>query len=954
MKFKIYTILIGILGISALAVAQPTLIEKVEAEEGKLLIPYEKYKLSNGLTVILHVDKSDPITHVDVTYHVGSSRETPGKSGFAHLFEHMLFQKSDHVAEDQYFKTLQEVGGRVNGNTEYDRTKYFETVPSNYLETALWLEADRMGFFLDAVTKESFEGQRKIVTNEKEQNQLNQPYGTVWEVKNQNMYPPEHPYSWPVIGYSDDLKRTTAEDLKNFYLRWYGPNNAVLTIAGDLDVPQTLKWVEKYFGGISQCPPVKKRMVPRVILPADKYVTIEDEIYLPLTLMSFPIAPQFHRDEAAIEVMSSIMGRGNNSIFYKNFVKTEKAVDATSAIVMQELSGEFIIQIVARPSESLEETEKLIRTTITEFETDVLNGAEIDEKIKIAKAVLKSETYDVMGSIQSKSQLLSEWEWKLGRKYNLQDWIDACEAVSKEDVMRVFNKYIKNKKAMIVNVVTRTPVEGEKEFVKQSFNPFADAKVPHDPQYDGLTYVKATDNFDRSVQPQPGAPKFAVIPESYTKTLPNDIKVIGTQTSEVPKVAFLISMKGRNLFEDGKTYQNGVASLTAELMNESTKNYTTEAISKELDKIGSEIYFWSDGESTNAFAVSMSDQVDKTLELLKEKLLNPAFTDEDFKRVKNQTLEGIKSDRTSPSSISSKAFRKIMYGNTPYGESASGTYNSIDKIKIDEVKSFYNSHYSADFASIVIVGDISESDAVAKVDFLKDWEKKNFSLPTFEKFPSYEGPQIMLIDKFGAQSIVTIGYMANKFDYKGTYFKSNVMNFALGGNFSSRININLRETNEFTYGARSSFRGGVVPGPFAVGTSVRTKATDSVVVEIMKEIKNYRENGITDEELKFTKSSLLLTDILNYETVRQKANFLARIIRYDLPVNYIAEQEEVIKGITKEEINALAREQLQMEKMVILIVGNGYVVKKPLEKLGYGKVKTIDAENINLKEFKVD
>ena len=939
------------MAISALSFGQATLVEKVDAEEGKLIIAYEKYKLPNGLTIILHEDHSDPIVHVDVTYHVGSSRETPGKSGFAHFFEHMLFQKSDHVEEDEFFNILQEVGGRVNGNTEYDRTKYFETVPSNYLETALWLEADRMGFFLDAVTKESFEGQRRTVKNEKEQNQLNQPYGTVWEVKNQNMYPSDHPYSWPVIGYTDDLDRSTEEDLKNFYLRWYGPNNSTLTIAGDIDKKQTLEWIEKYFGGINQCPPVKNRKVPRVILAEDKYVSIEDDIFLPLTLMSFPTVPQFHRDEAAIDILSSIMGRGNNSIFYQNFVKTEKAYDASSFNVKQELSGEFGIQVVSFPTSSLEETEKLIRSTIADFEKNVLMSSEVDEKIKIAKAVEVSETYDVMNSIQGKAESLSEWEWKLGRTYNLQDRIDAVNAVTKEDVIRVYNKYIKNKKAMIVTVVRHIPQPGEKEFVKESFNPNANLNVGSDPQYEGLVYNKAKDDFDRSVRPKPGEPKAAIIPKSYRTQLSNGLKVIGTQSSEVPKVAMLMSIKGGTLFEDGDDYQAGLAGLTAELMNESTVNYSTEEISKELDKLGSEVSFWVDDDVTYAFVYSMAENVDKTLELFNEKLMNPAFNEADFKRVKNQMLEGIKSERKVSASIANKAFRKILYGNTSLGNSA--TYSTVDKVSIDDVKEYYEKFYAPDLTSLVVVGDISQSDALAKIKFLESWGKKNVSIPSFEKFPTYEGPQIMLIDKLGAaQSVIAVGYLANKYDYNGDYFKSKIMNFSLGGNFSSRINLNLREDKNYTYGIRSVIQGAEYPGPFFVWASVRTKATDSALVEVMKEINLYREKGITPKELEFTKSSMLLSDILNYETNQQKANFLYEMIRYDLPENYIDEQEEIIKNITKEEIDAIAKDFLKTENMVILVVGNEYVVKKPLENMGYGKVKVLDAENIKLKEFK--
>ena len=951
MTIKTFCMSLVTLLFSALLMAQPTLIEKVELTEGKLLIPYEKYKLPNGLTIILHEDHSDPIVHVDVTYHVGSSRETPGKSGFAHFFEHMLFQKSDHVAEDEFFNILQEVGGRVNGNTEYDRTKYFETVPSNYLETALWLEADRMGFLLDSVTKTSFENQRKTVTNEKEQNQLNQPYGTVWEVKNQNMYPSDHPYSWPIIGYSDDLERSTEVDLRNFFLRWYGPNNSTLTVAGDIDKAKALEWIEKYFGGINPCPNVKNRMIPRVILAEDKYSQIEDEIFLPLTMMSFPTVPSFHKDEAAMDILSSIMGRGNNSIFYQNFVKTEKAIDASSFNVKQELSGEFNIQVVSFPQETLEETEKLIRSTISDFETNVLNGSDLSERIKTAKAVEISETYDVLGSIQSKAEALSEWEWMLGRTYNLQDRIDAIQSVTNEDVIRVYNKYIKNKKAMIVTVVPRTPVPGEKDFVKSSFNPNANVKVEDDPEYANLKYVKAVDSFDRSVRPKPGTPKPAIIPESYTSNLANGIKIIGTQTAEVPKVAVLLSMGGGGLFEDGSDFQKGVASLTAGLMNESTKNFTSEAISKELDKLGSEIYFWSDNDGSYAFAYGMATNIDKTMELLKEKLFNPAFKEEDFKRLKKQTLEGIQSERKVSASIANKAFRKILYGNNAIGESA--TYTTVDKVKLSDVQAYYDKYYAPDLTSVVIVGDLSQDMALAKVDFLKAWGKKNVTLPVIDKFPSYEGPQIMLIDKLGAaQSVIAVGFMANKFDYNGPYFKSRIMNFPLGGNFSSRINLNLREDKGYTYGVRSVIQGTEYPGPFFVWASVKTKATDSALVEVMNEIKNFRENGITKEELAFTKSSLLLSDILNYETTQQKANFLERIVRYNLPGNYIDEQEAIIKDITKEEVDAFAKDYLKMEKMVILVVGNSFVIKKPLEKMGYGKVKVLDADNIKLPEFK--
>ena len=309
--------------------AQPQLVEKVKGNPDSLILNYEKWKLPNGLTVVIHEDHSDPIVSVVITYHVGSSREEIGKSGFAHFFEHMMFEGSTNVGNKEHFRLVSEAGGAMNGNTERDRTNYYETVPSNYLETALWLEADRMGFLLDSVTKEKFEIQRATVKNEKAQNVENQPYAMAFvEVINQALYPSGHPYSWPVIGYVDDLNRVTVNDLKSFFLRWYGPNNAVLSIAGDVNPEETIKLVEKYFGGIQPCPDVPRMRAAVPILATDKYANYVDNTYFPMTIMTFPTVPLYHRDEPALDLLSQMIGSGNNSIFYKNFVKSEKAIQA--------------------------------------------------------------------------------------------------------------------------------------------------------------------------------------------------------------------------------------------------------------------------------------------------------------------------------------------------------------------------------------------------------------------------------------------------------------------------------------------------------------------------------------------------------------------------------------------------------------------------------------------------
>ncbi|MBT3417439.1 MAG: insulinase family protein, partial [Flavobacteriales bacterium] len=348
MKNKLLLALIFIsASVFAQEITEPTLIKNCGS--GELDISYQKWELPNGLTVLIHEDHSDPIVQVHVTYHVGSNRESAGKSGFAHFFEHMMFQGSENVPDEKHFKIVSDAGGDMNGNTTYDRTVYFQTVPSNYLETALWLESDRMGFLLDAVTSEKFENQRDAVTNEKFQNQINQPYGLSYEILGQNLYPPSHPYNWPVIGYVDDLERADLEDLKNFFLRWYGPNNAILTIAGDVNSAEVMKMVNKYFGTIKKGPNVRdlRPNIPR--LTQDIYCGYTDNIYLPMTQIVFPTVPNYHKDEAALDILSSLMGEGSNSVFYKNFVKSEKAIQVGVQHPCRELSGEFQFIVVSYP-----------------------------------------------------------------------------------------------------------------------------------------------------------------------------------------------------------------------------------------------------------------------------------------------------------------------------------------------------------------------------------------------------------------------------------------------------------------------------------------------------------------------------------------------------------------------------------------------------------------------------
>ena len=940
MKNRFLSTLLFMAVAATTAIAQTAkLVETVTKKGDELVIPYTKYVLPNGLILLIHEDHSDPIVHVDVTYHVGSNRESIGRSGFAHFFEHMMFQGSDHVADEQHIKTVSEAGGTMNGTTNSDRTNYFETVPSNQLEKMLWLEADRMGFLLDAVTQTKFEVQRATVKNERGQNYDNRPYGLISEKTASALFPFGHPYSWSTIGTLADLDRVDVSDLKRFFLRWYGPNNAVLTVSGDVKPADVVKLVEKYFGPIPAGPETKPMEKQVVTLDKDRYISYEDNVRFPMLLMTYGSVHNYHADEPALDVLADILGGSESSIFYQNFIKTGIAIQANVSNPCQELAGEFQIMVLPMPGHTLAEMEKMVRDALVEFEKRGVN----DEDLKKFKAKFEADAVNSLASVSGKGSMLASYQTFTGNANYGPKQLKAYMSVTKEDVMRVFNTYIKGKGAVILSVCPKGQLE-----LKAAEDNFTPPTTPEDykadlSQYNNLSYNKAKDTFDRNIAPAAGANPVVKVPAIYTNNLPNGVRIIGTKTDEIPSVTVQIIVKAGQIMEGLE--KAGLASLTADMLNESTLKHTTEQLADELNKLGSEIYISAGPENITITISSLTKNLDATLKLAEEKMFQPRFDTADFNRLQAQQLEGIANQATQATTIANNVYSALLYGTaSPFAIPVMGTEETVSKLTIDDVKAYYAKYFAPDFAQVVVVGNITQADALKKMPFLNTWAKKgNITLPTLPAAPAIEKTKIYFVNKDKApQSEVRIGYMGLPYDATGDYYKLGITNFVLGGAFNSRINLNLREAKGWTYGARSGFRGSRYAGPFTASGGIKGAATDSAIVEFMKELTNFADKGITAEELAFTRSSMGQADALKYETPGQKAGFLSRMLEYNLKPSYVDEQNAILSKITKADIDALAKKYLPYNKMVIVVVGNKAKVYEPLQKLGY-EIVELDA-----------
>ena len=912
------------------------------------------------MDVILHVDHSNPIAAVYIVYHVGSVREEKGRTGFAHLFEHLRFNESQNVPQGQWFKRLQGAGAtNVNGSTSNDRTNYYEVIPKNALEMALWMESDRMGFLLSKFSEKTFVTQQNVVQNEKRRSD-NSPYSQSGYIMSKLMYPESHPYNWTVIGSLDDLANAKLQDAVDFHNKYYGPSNATLVVAGDIDVAQTKKWIDKYFAEIASSPKPKELDKMPVKLAEPKRAYYEDNLAnAPMLTMSFPTVEEYSKDSYALQSLGRILAGSKKSAFYKVLVEEKKLAPAggggggfgrgggggfgggSSVSASQrsmEITGSFAISVRAFPTVKLADVEAAIKEAFARFEKEGFS----DQDVERQKAGQEFRFYSMNGSIFGKASTIGNYNMLKGTPDYMATDVKNMMGVTKDDVWRVYNKYIKGQNYVLLSMVPSgkgdqaasnstafiVPEESvEKAGTKKDVGIYNAAPIPS--------------KIDRSKEPEKGPDPTVTVPTIWTGKISNGIEMFGIKKSDLPLAEFSINMKGGMLLDPaGKT---GTGSLMARMMNEGTKSKTPIELREAIEDLGANVNISGGEESITLSGSCLSSKLSEVFALAKEILFEPRWDEKEFGLAKTQVIESLKRSENTPSAIASSVFDKLVYGSENLlAKPATGTQKTVEAITIDDLKAYYDQYLSPSAAKIMVLGDISKEDATKLFDGLKDWKAKEVKLPEI-KITDPAKPGVYFIDVPKAkQTVFNVGHIGPA-ESDPDFFKVTVMNFKLGGDFSSILNMILREAKSFTYGANSRFTANSHPGSFKATVDVQTNATFETAQILRDEITKYRQ-GISADDMNQVKSTLLKSNAGRFETLQQMGGMLSPIVTYALPFDYIKQREAFVQKLTLDEQKALAQKYLQPEKLVFVIVGDKETQFDKLKELGLGDPILLDKD----------
>lgn len=904
-------------------------------------IPFEKYQLDNGLTVILHQDKSDPIVAMATIVHVGSNREKAGRTGFAHFFEHMAFNDSENVPQGSNRKLIEELGGTRNGGTWTDGTMYYEVVPKDALEKLMWIDSDRLGFMINTVNDGALEREKQVVKNEKRQRVDNQAYGHTQHVILKNLYPEGHPYSWTVIGDLKDLQAATLQDVKEFYQEYYGPANATLVIAGDIDFDETKEMVQEWFGEIKSSEPVKDpEPIPVELKETKKLYHLDNFARVPEIRLTFPTIEQYQKDAYALDALGEILSQGKRAHLYKVIVEEQKLAPSVAAYnSSNEIAGTFTIRVRANAGVDLDEVKEAIDTALENFAKEGFS----DNDLKRIKARQETSFYNGISSVLSKAFQLGIYQEYAGDPAFIAKAIANIKSVTGDDVMRVYDQYIKDQNYVMTSFVPKDEpkliVNGsvKADVVEEQIVQGAEIEFDADAIAD---YEKTSTKHDRS-EPALGKSPTVSIPEISKSVSDNGLQILTMQHNELPIVSFVVRIDGGAWLESDDEY--GVASLLAQLMNEGTASKTPEELEDAIGLLGASIRFDANNDSISAVGTTLARNYQPTMELLSEMLLTPRFDEKEFARLKAKQLNNIKQSEASPFAVASRAFYSQIYGNEHRaGIPLEGTSDSIESIGLDDVKAFYNKALSPKNASMHVVGKITHEEVKSGINsLLSEWQGDNIALPQYAEPKSVASPKVFFVDIPDAkQSVIIVGKRGLKGDAPD-YYPFTVAQNRLGAGSSARLFQTLRIEKGYTYGAYTSISKARYIAPFMAYSQVRANVTLESLQIFKDLIANYDET-FTQQDLETTKNLLIKRSTREYETIENLLTMLNEVSKFDLPFDFVEKEQAQLESMTVEEAQQIYQKYADEQQMIYVIVGDAATQLERVKEFGYGDPIRLD------------
>lgn len=887
-------------------------------------IPYKKYVLENGLRLIVHEDHKAPIVAVNVWYHVGSKNEKPGKSGFAHLFEHLMFNGSENFNDD-YFQALEKIGGTdLNGTTNNDRTNYFQNVPVAALDQVLFLESDRMGHLLGAIDQAKLDEQRGVVQNEKRQGE-NQPYGRQWDLITKAMYPKGHPYSWTVIGEMEDLNAASLEDVHEWFKTYYGAANAVLVIAGDVNPEEIYKKVQKYFGDIAPGPSLTRPEVEIPVRTTDTRESYQDRVPEARIVQVWNTPEWGTREAVMLDLATDVLASGKNSRLYKKLVYEDQTASSASAFVWtKEISGNLITQVTVKPGQDVDAVEKTLNAIMEEF---IKNGPTQEELDRMRAQYFANfiKGMERIGGFGGKSDILAENEVYGGSPDYYKTVLKWINEATPEDIKKVAQKWLTRGK------------------YTQVCTPFPD-------------YKTTPSTVDRSKGlPEMGQPAAAKFPDLQKATLKNGMKVVLAKREGVPTV-------GMNMVFDAghsadKADKAGAATLAMGMMDEGTKDKSTLEISEQLQILGASLGTGADADASYVTMNTLKPTLDASLDLYADVILNPAFPKDEFDRQKNQRLAQIQREKSNPVSMAFRVVPKILYGEGhPYSLPSSGYEKTVQDMTREDLVKYYNDWIKPNNATLVVVGDINMDELLPKLEKrFAGWEKGSVPKKDVGKakdMAATKGKLYLMDRPESQQSVIVAGHLIDPYGQISEIAKTTAIN-VLGGEFTSRVNMNLREDKHWSYGAFTFVNDYKGNRPLVTYAPVQTDKTKESVQEIMKELKAYvDDNPVTKEEFDKTTKNTILQLPGQWETSNAVLSSVVNQVKYGLPDNYYQTYDSKVRNLTLPEVQQISKKIVRPGDLTFFVVGDQEKILPGLKELGFDEIIIVDADGNPVKDAK--